>query len=53
MCAIIRFFLDHGFDVNKCDGCFGTQCLWALTPSTYDRYMIEATKILLDAGAKI
>lgn len=52
MCAIIRFFLDHGFDVNKRDGCFGAQCLWALTISTFDRYMIEATKILLDAGAK-
>ncbi len=52
MCAIIRFFLDHGFDVNKCDGCFGAQCLYGLTLSTFDRYMIEATKILLDAGAK-
>lgn len=52
MCAIIRFFLDHGFDVNKYDGCFGSQCLWALTLSTFDRYMIEATKILFDAGAK-
>lgn len=52
MCAIIRFFLDHGFDVNKRDGCFGAQCLWALTLSTFDRYMIEATKLLFDAGAK-
>lgn len=52
MCAVIRFFLDHGFDVNKCDGCFGAQCLWALTLSTFDRYMIEATKLLLDAGAR-
>lgn len=52
MCAIIRFFLDHGFDVNKCDGCFGAQCLWELTLSTFDRYMIEATKLLFDAGAK-
>lgn len=52
MCAIIRYFLDHGFDVNKCDGCFGAQCLRALTLSTFDRYMIEATKLLLDAGAK-
>lgn len=52
MCSIIRFFLDHGFDVTKCDGCYGAQCLWALTLSTFDRYMIEATKILLDAGAK-
>lgn len=52
MCKIIRFFLNHGFDVTKCDGCFGAQCLWALTLSTFDRYMIEATKILLDAGAR-
>lgn len=52
MCRIIHFFLDHGFDVTKCDGCLGAQCLWALTLSTFDRYMIEATKILLDAGAK-
>jgi len=52
MCAIIRFFLEHGFDVNKCDGCYGAQCLSALALSTFDRYIIEATKILLDAGAK-
>lgn len=52
MCAAIRFFLDHGFDVNKRDGCFGAQCLYALTLSSFDRYMIEATKLLLDAGAK-
>ena len=52
MCAIIRFFLDHGFDVNRLDGCFGAQCLWALTLSSFDRYMIEATKLLFDAGAK-
>lgn len=52
MCKIIHFFLDHGFDVTKCDGCFGAQCLWALTLSTFDRYMIEATKILFDAGVR-
>jgi hypothetical protein len=52
MCAIIRFFLDHGFDVTKCDDCFGAQCLRALTFSAFDRHMIEATKILFDAGAK-
>lgn len=52
MCAVIRFFLNHGFDVTKRDGCFGAQCLWALTLSTFDRYMIEATKLLFDAGAK-
>lgn len=52
MCDVIRFFLNHGFDVTKCDGRFGAQCLYELTLSTRDRYMIEATKILLDAGAK-
>lgn len=52
MCAIIRFFLQHGFDVTKNDGCYGAQCLYALVLSTFDRYMIEATKVLLDAGAK-
>lgn len=51
MCSIIRFFLEHGFDVKKNDGCFGAQCLYALTLSTFDRSMITATKMLLDAGA--
>ena len=53
MCAVIRFFLDHGFDVNRRDGCFGAQCLRALTLTTFDRFMIEATKILFDSGRKI
>ncbi len=52
MCRIIRFFLEHGFDVNKFNGCYGAQCLYALTLSTFDKYMIEATKILFDAGAR-
>lgn len=52
MCHIIRFFLSNGFDVNKFDGCYGAQCLYALTLSTYDRYFLEATKLLFDAGAK-
>ncbi len=52
MCELIRFFLAHGFDVNKFDGCYGAQCLYALTLSTFDRYFLEATKILFDAGAR-
>lgn len=52
MCDTIRFFLSHGFDVNKYNGLLGAQCLYALVLSTFDRYMIEATKILFDAGAK-
>ena len=52
MCAIIRFFLAHGFDVTKNDGCYGAQCLNSLAFSTFDRYMVDAIKLLLDAGAR-
>ncbi|MBR3870845.1 MAG: hypothetical protein IKJ17_05025 [Clostridia bacterium] len=52
MCEIIRFFLSHGFDVNKKDGCYGAQCLYALTLATHDEYIIEASKLLFDAGAR-
>ncbi len=52
MCDTIRFFLSHAFDVNKYNGLLGAQCLYALVLSTFDRYMIEATKILFDSGAK-
>ena len=52
MTEIIRYFLGHGFDVEKKNGRYGAQCLWALTLSSYDRYMIDAAKLLLDAGAK-
>jgi len=52
LCDIIIFFLANGFDVNKENGCFGAQCLYTLVLSTFDRYMIKATKILLNAGAK-
>lgn len=52
MCQVIQFFLSQGFDVNKFNGCYGAQCLYALTLSTFDRYFLEATKILFDAGAK-
>lgn len=52
LCKIIRFFLSHGFDVNKYDGCFGAQCLCALVLPTDNGYMLEASKILFDAGAK-
>lgn len=51
MCDTIHFFLEHGFDVNKNGGSFGAQCLHALAFATFDRYIIDATKILLDSGA--
>lgn len=52
MIAVICFFLENGFDVHAHNDKNGAQCLFALTWSTYDRYMIEAAKLLLDAGAK-
>lgn len=52
MIAVIRFFLEHGFDVNRNAGRHGAQCLLALQLSTFDAAIIDATKILLDAGAK-
>lgn len=52
MIKVIQFFLDHGFDVNRNEGRHGAQCLNALTLSSFDRHMIYATKMLLDAGAQ-
>lgn len=48
----IRFFLDHGFDVSRNKGKYGAQCLSALTYSPFEREIIGATKMLLDAGAR-
>ncbi len=52
MLQIIKFFLDHGFDVTRNEGKYGAQCLRAVVLSSFDRGIIEATKMLLDAGAK-
>ena len=49
---VIRFFLDHGFDLNRDEGRYGAQCLRALQWSSYDRQILQATKALLDAGAR-
>ncbi len=52
MLQIIQFFLDHGFDLNRENGCYGAMCLTSLKFSTYDRYIVNATKLLLSAGAQ-
>lgn len=49
---IIRFFLNHGFDVTRNGGKHGAQCLYALALSSFDRGLINATKMLLAAGAR-
>ena len=52
MLEVIRYFLSHGFDVRKKDGRYGAQCLFSLTLSVFDRHIIDATKLLLKAGAQ-
>ena len=52
MVKVIQFFLDHGFNVDLNEGRHGAQCLHSLYLSCFDKYMIDATKMLLDAGAK-
>ena len=48
---LCRFFLRNGFDVHGHNDTAGTVCLEALCFSSYDRYILDAAKILLDAGA--
>ncbi len=52
MVKIIRFFLEHGFDLQRKDGRVGAQCLSAIAISVFDRHIIDATKLLLDHGAE-
>lgn len=52
MTEIIQFFLDHGFDVTRNRGKYGAQCLSALALSSFDKEIIRATKMLLNAGAQ-
>lgn len=48
---IVRFFLANGFDVTLDHQRFGADCLRNLSWSSYDRYILDATKLLLSAGA--
>lgn len=48
---ICDFFLKNGFDVHGSNNAFGSRCIMNLTWSSYDRYILDATKILLRAGA--
>ena len=49
--AIISLFLASGFDVRKDNGAAGASCLQNLTWASHDDYILEAAKLLLDAGA--
>ena len=48
---IIQFFLEHGFDVTAEEGRRGAMCLQCLTWSSYDPYILDACRLLLNAGA--
>lgn len=50
---IIRAFIKHGYDVNANDGINGGICLSQLCWSSYDKYVLDAAKVLLEAGAPI
>ena len=49
----VRHFLDKGYDVKMNDGRNGGLALSELRWSSYDKFILEAAKILLDAGAPI
>ncbi len=48
---IIDLFLNNGFDVLADDGKAGAACLKELVHARGDKYVLEAAKKLLDAGA--
>ncbi len=48
---IIKFFLENGYNTSLENGAHGGEALYALCFSTYDKYILDAAKILLDAGA--
>jgi len=47
---IIKLFLDYGFDCSRNEGKEGEKCFINLTWSSYDRYILDAAKIFLQAG---
>ncbi len=49
--GIIRFFLDHGFDIDRNNGQFSAQCLYRLVLMPH-RQLIDATKLLITPAAR-
>ena len=48
---VVRFFLENGYDVSGEGGRFGADALRGLCWSSCDKHILEAAKLLLDAGA--
>ena len=50
---MLRFALDNGLDLSVDDGAYGSECLCALRfLYKTDEYILEAAKLLLDAGIR-
>lgn len=50
---IIRHFLACGYDISANEGRNGGLALSALCWSSYDRYILDAAKVLMNAGAPV
>lgn len=50
---VIRHFLACGYDVSANDGLNGCLALHSLCWSSYDHYILESAKILMNAGAPV
>lgn len=50
---IVRHFLSCGYDVSANEGLNGGLVLHALCWSSYDRYILDAAKVLMNAGAPV
>lgn len=50
---VVRHFLACGYDVSANDGLNGGLALHALCWSSYDHYVLEAAKVLMNAGAPV
>lgn len=51
LAEIIRHFLSYGYDVTANEGINGGLSLRALRWASYDRHILDAAKVLMDAGA--
>lgn len=50
---VVRHFLAYGYDVSANDGLNGGLALRSLCFSSYDHYVLEAAKVLMNAGAPV
>lgn len=49
--VLVRLLLDSGFDAARDGGAAGARCIDSLVFSSHDRYILDAARLLLAAGA--